>query len=126
MINPRALIVEDDKDVSELYRHVLESLGFETEVIRTGEAALARLTAIVPAVVVLDLLLPPHISGADILHQIRADKRLTETRVIVVTGHPELAETVGDEADVVLIKPVDVAQLSELITRLYPRDTSDS
>jgi CheY-like chemotaxis protein len=125
MINPRALIVEDDKDVSELYRHVLESLGFETEVIRTGEAALARLTAIVPAVVVLDLLLPPHISGADILHQIRADKRLTETRVIVVTGHPELAETVSDEADAVLIKPVDVAQLSELITHLHPRDRSD-
>ena len=126
MINPRALIVEDDKDVSELYRHVLESLGFETEVIRTGEAASARLTAIVPAVVLLDLLLPPHISGADILHQIRADKRLTETRVIVVTGHPELAETVGDEADAVLIKPVDVAQLSELITHLHPRDKSDS
>jgi CheY-like chemotaxis protein len=124
MINPRALIIEDDKDVAELYRHVLESLGFETETIRTGEAASARLTIIVPAVVLLDLLLPPHISGADILHQIRADKRLTETRVIVVTGHPELAETVGDEADVVLIKPVDVAQLSELVAHLHPCDRS--
>ncbi len=125
MINPRALIIEDDKDVSELYRHVLESHGFETEVIRTGEAASARLTAIVPAVVVLDLHLPARLSGTDVLHQIRADQRLAETRVIVVTGHPELAETVGAEADAVLIKPVDVSQLGDLIAHLRPGGKSD-
>ena len=125
MIHPHALIIEDDKDAAELYRHVLEPLGFETEIIRTGEAASARLTDVVPTVVLLDLHLPDRISGTDILHQIRADKRLTETRVIVVSGHPELAETVGDEADVVLIKPVDVSTLSDLITRLQPGDRND-
>jgi two-component system response regulator GlrR len=122
MISPRALIIEDDKDAAELYRHVLEPLGFETETLRTGEAALARLAVIVPAVVLLDLHLPSRKSGADILHQIRADKRLAKTRVIVVSGHPELAETIGDEADVVLIKPVDIGTLGDLIKRLYPRD----
>jgi CheY-like chemotaxis protein len=125
MTNPHALVIEDDKDVAELYGRVLESLGFETEIVRTGEAASARLTGSVPAVVVLDLHLPPHISGIDVLHQIRADQRLAETRVIVVTGHPELAETVRDEADVVLIKPIDVDQLSDFITRFHPRGGSD-
>jgi len=120
MANPRALVVEDDKDISELYGRVLESLGFETEIIRSGEAASARLTVVVPAVVLLDLLLPPHVSGSDILHQIRADKRMTGTRVVVITGHPELAEAIRDEADVVLNKPVDVEQLSDLISRLHP------
>ena len=43
--------------------------------------------------------LPGHVSGTDILRQIRADKRLIETRVIVITGHPELAEAIRDEAD---------------------------
>jgi DNA-binding response OmpR family regulator len=125
MINRRALAIEDDKDIAELYGRVLESLGFEAEILRTGEAALARLAVIAPVVVLLDLNLPPHISGKDVLHQIRADKRLAETRVIVVTGHPELAETIGDEADAVLIKPVDVSLLSDLIARLHPRDRSD-
>ena len=125
MINPHALAIEDDRDIAELYGRVLESLGFETEILHTGEAALARLAVIVPAMVLLDLNLPPHISGSDVLHQIRADKRLAETRVIVVTGHPELAETVGDEADAVLIKPVDVSMLSDLIARLHPRNRSD-
>jgi DNA-binding response OmpR family regulator len=125
MINPRALAIEDDRDIAELYGRVLESLGFETEILHTGEAALARLAVIAPAMVLLDLNLPPHISGSDVLHQIRADKRLAETRVIVVTGHPELAEAIGDEADAVLIKPVDVSLLSDLIARLHPRDRSD-
>ena len=125
MINPRALAIEDDRDIAELYGRVLESLGFETEILRTGEAALARLAVVAPVVVLLDLNLPPHISGRDVLHQIRADKRLAETRVIVVTGHPELAETIGDEADAVLIKPVDVGVLSDLIAHLHPRDRSD-
>jgi CheY-like chemotaxis protein len=120
MTNPRALVVEDDKDVAELYGRVLESLGFETEIIRRGEAASARLMAVVPAVVLLDLHLSAHISGSDILHQIRADKRLIETRVVVISGHPELAETIRDEADVVLNKPVDVGELSDLISRLHP------
>ena len=125
MGNPHALIIEDDKDAAELYRHVLEPLGFETETFRTGEAALARLAVIVPAVVLLDLHLPSRKSGTDVLHQIRADQRLAETRVIVISGHPELAETIGDEADVVLIKPVDVGILGDFIKRLYPRDKSN-
>jgi CheY-like chemotaxis protein len=121
MIDKCALVIEDDADIAELYRHVLDSLGFETQVIRTGEAASVRLTETIPAVVVLDLHLSARIGGAEILRQIRADKRLARTRVIVVTGHPELAETVSDEADAVLIKPVDVVQLSELIASLHPR-----
>ena len=125
MVKPRALAIEDDKAIAELYRHVLESLGFETEIIRTGEAALVRLATAVPAVVLLDLNLISRVSGNDILHRIRADRRLTGTRVVVITGYPVLADSVRDKADAVLIKPVDVKELSELIERLYPRDRSD-
>src|SRR3990172_8893380 len=125
MNDPSVLIVEDDKDVAELYGRVLESLGFAIEIIRTGEAALARLAVAVPHVVLLDLHLPPSISGVDILRHIRADQRLTETRVIVVTGHADLAETVKDEADLVLLKPVDVGQLSDQVARLQRSRRSD-
>jgi len=123
MNNPRALIVEDDKDVAELYSRVLATLGFEAETTRTGEAALGRLAVIAPEVVLLDLSLPSHVSGKDIVQQIRADKRLIETRVIVITGHPDLADTVRDEADAVFFKPVDISQLSDTIARL--RKTKD-
>ena len=124
MANPHALAIEDDKEIADFYGRVLESFGFEAEIIRNGEAALARLAAVVPSLVLLDLNLPSRVSGSDILHQIRADPRLTETRVIVITGHAELAETVRDEADLVFIKPVDIGDLGDLIARLQPRGKS--
>jgi DNA-binding response OmpR family regulator len=121
MPNPCALVVEDDQDVAELYRRVLESVGFSAEVIRTGEGALARLAAVAPAVVLLDLNLLSRVSGSDILHQIRADERLTGTRVVMVTGHREVDKTIRDAADAVLYKPVDIGELSDVIARLRPR-----
>jgi len=120
MGNPAVLIVEDDQDVAELYSRVLASSGYTTETVRTGEAALTRLAVTAPGVVVLDLSLPPHVSGADVLNQIRSDQRLAETRIIVVTGHPDLADTVRDKVDLVLLKPVDVNQLSDFVARLRP------
>ena len=125
MVKPRALAIEDDKEIAELYGRVLQSLGFEAEIIRTGEAALVRLAAVVPAVVLLDLNLRSRVSGSDVLHRIRADNRLAGTRVVVITGHPVLAETLHDKADAVVIKPVDVGELRDLITRLHPRGKSD-
>ena len=125
MNNPLALIIEDEEDIAVLCSHVLKSLGFETEIIHTGEAALERLAIIVPAVVLLDLNLPPGISGAAILRRIRADKRLAATRAIVVTGQPAIAETLQDEADLVLLKPFSISQLSDLVSRLHPTGSSD-
>jgi len=118
MDKPSVLIVEDDQDVAELYRRVLESGGYASEISRTGEAALARLAVTVPDVVVLDLNLPPHVSGTEVFQHIRADSRLSGTRVIVVTGHPDLADRVRDQADLVLLKPVDVNQINDFVARL--------
>jgi len=112
-----ALVIEDDKDVAIIFAEALRMAGCETEIIRAGDAALARLAATVPDVVVLDLHLP-RVEGIDILRQIRADARLAETRVIVVTGDPPAAEGLQDLADLVLIKPVGLDQLSDLATRL--------
>ncbi len=115
---PVILVIEDDKDVAEFYGHALEASGYEPEILRTGEAALARLAAIVPDIVLLDLKLTPHLTGADILHYIRSEQRLVDTWVVVVTGHPDLAETVKAEADRILIKPIDMSQLTDLVARL--------
>lgn len=123
MKKPLVLIIEDDKDVAELFNHVIEPLGFETEVVRRGDIALSRLASIVPAVVLLDLHLP-EVSGKDILRQIRADERLAETRVIVITAHSHMSDILQDEADLVLLKPVSVDQLSDLVLRLQPDDPS--
>lgn len=126
MNHPSALVIENAKDVAELYARVLEALGFAVEILRTGEAALSWLAVSLPDMVVLDLHLSSHVSGTEILQHIHADRQSTETRVIVITGHPDLADSVRDRVDLVLHKPVDARQLRECIARLYPQGRSDS
>lgn len=112
-----ALIIEDDYDASFIFAEALQAAGFETEIIRSGDTALARLTVATPDVVVLDLHLP-RAAGTDILRQIRADVRLAGTRVIVATADPRMAEILEDEADLILIKPISFSQLRDLSARL--------
>lgn len=117
MSDPLALIIEDDYDASFIFAEALQAAGFKTEIARSGDAALAWLDAAKPDVVVLDLHLP-HVAGTDILRQIRADARLAETHVIVATADPRLADTLQDEAELVLIKPISFSQLRDLSARL--------
>ena len=107
------LIIEDDDDLSVIFSEALQAAGFKTEIIQSGDQALARLAVTTPDVVVLDLHLP-RVAGMDILHQIRADARLVKTRVIVATAHPRMAESLRDEADLVLLKPISFSQLRDL------------
>jgi two-component system phosphate regulon response regulator PhoB len=115
--NQLALVVEDSQTQAMILAEALQAAGFEVEIIVTGDAALARLADVVPDVVVLDLHLPG-VSGTDILRHIRAEARLDQTRVIVVTIEPQAADVIQDEADLVLLKPVDFAQLRDLAARL--------
>ncbi|MEE9616797.1 MAG: response regulator [Anaerolineae bacterium] len=119
MSNSFALIIEDDRDAATIFSEALHAAGFETEIIRSGDTALARLAVTTPDVVVLDLHLP-HVSGPDILRHIRADARLTETRVIVATAHAHTAESIRREADLVLLKPISFSQLRDLAAILDP------
>ena len=121
---PLALIIEDDRQQAIIFDQALRMAGFETRVIQDGKAALERLAVVVPALVVLDLHLP-YVSGADILRQIRADERLAETRVILATADPLMAEPLQSESDLVLLKPISFGQLRDLATRLRPAPKID-
>ena len=86
---------------------------------RHGDDALKRIREISPDIVVLDLNLPGT-SGADLLTYIRADERLAKTRVILATADERQAETLTDDADIVLLKPVSPSQLKDMALRMSP------
>jgi two-component system phosphate regulon response regulator PhoB len=112
-----ALIIEDEPEVASILATAMQSAGFETTIVADGEAAMTRLNMVVPTLIVLDLALPI-VSGTDVLRQIRADKRLKDCRVIVVTGVPILIEGIRDLADLVLVKPFSITQVREFALRL--------
>jgi two-component system, cell cycle response regulator DivK len=113
-----ALIIEDDEDLSTIFSEALSAAGFETEIVRDGGIAQARLNEVMPTVIILDMHLP-HVSGADLLKQIRADARLAQARIVVTTADARMGEAVREESDFVLIKPISFTQLRELTARLH-------
>ncbi len=118
-MNPLILIIEDDIDSGFIFSEALKSAGLAAEVITDGAAAEQRLLEVVPDVVLLDLHLPL-VGGIKLLQQIRGDKRMSKTRVIVVTANDHLTDLVERDADDVLIKPVAIKQLCRVVTQYLP------
>lgn len=116
MTNRLALIIEDEPKLAEIFSLALKK-DFNIEVVNDGQSALDKLAEIVPTIILLDLHLP-HVSGEEILRKIKADERLYQSRVIVTTADALMAEGLRDEADIILLKPISVSQLSDLANRL--------
>ena len=117
MSKPFVLIVEDDNQIAEIFSFALGTAKFETEIASDGKIAINRLEEIVPDVVVLDINLP-HVSGREILQYIRMNSRFDKTKVILATSDSIMAETLEDQADLVLLKPIRPTQLREFAARL--------
>jgi two-component system response regulator RegX3 len=67
-----ALVIEDDKELGEIFADILFMDGWEAEVAQDGPKALEILETRIPDVIILDMHLP-HMSGPEILHCIRSD-----------------------------------------------------
>lgn len=117
MAKPLGLVIEDNDDLAIIFSAALEASGCETHIIADGQEALDYLEDACPRVIILDLHLPS-VSGDMILRQIRADEKFVNTRVIIATADPQMAEMLQDESDLVLLKPVVFSQLRDLASRL--------
>ena len=116
MTSRYGMVVEDDDDLVVIFSQALEKAGFTTQVCQSGGEALEALASAVPHMIVLDLHLPG-ISGVDVLDYVQSDERFADTRIIVTTADPLLADTLRDRIDLVLIKPVSYRQLQQLAER---------
>jgi CheY-like chemotaxis protein len=122
-MNTFALIIEDDEDLASIFAEALRGVGFEVEHVADGKAAMARLkNEPVPYLVLLDMHLP-HISGADLLAEIKNDGRFKGTTIIITTADARMGETYGDQADFVMVKPISFVQLRDLTSRLKPKES---
>jgi CheY-like chemotaxis protein len=114
---PLAMVIEDDEKLSLIYSAALRQAGCTVRAVRRGDLALEELKIYRPRLIVLDLQLPA-VPGITILHAIRSDPILAEIRVIVATSDYIMAQTLEEQGDLVLIKPVSFTQLRDLARRM--------
>ncbi len=85
------LVVDDDADARARLRGVLERDGWSVVEAEDGAAALARVEAAVPRVVLLDLVMPV-MDGFAFLHALRARPGCADVPVVVLTARDLTAE----------------------------------
>jgi len=121
-MNPlKALIIEDDEKLADIYSLTLQAGNFHTEIVSDGALAMMRLHEVMPRLVILDLHLP-HVSGREILRKIRASEQLAHIKVIVTTADDRMADMTRADASLVLLKPVSPEQLRALAERIVQEE----
>jgi len=118
--SPLVLVVEDERDLSELYRTWLAK-SYRVRTARDGRAALDELDENVD-IVLLDRRMPD-LSGDEVLDRIR--ERGLDCRVAMVTAVEPDVDIVEMEFDDYLVKPVSEEELLRMVENLRIRDEYD-
>lgn len=116
-MSARILVVDDDRQLSEMLGMVLQGEGFLTEHAVDGTEAVERFQSMRPDLVLLDLMLPG-IDGIEVCSQIRAESGVP---IIMLTARSDTTDVVrGLEAgaDDYVVKPFNPV---ELIARIRAR-----
>lgn len=81
----KILIAEDELALSTVLHNKLGRHGFDVEVAADGEEALAKMRALKPQLVLLDLVMPNK-NGFQVLEEVNADPSLKGMKIIVFSN----------------------------------------
>jgi DNA-binding NtrC family response regulator len=112
---PSILIVDDDSNISETLRIILQQKGYNTETAKNGQEAIQKSKAKFFNLALLDIKLPD-MEGTKLLTLLHEDS--PKMVKIMVTGYPSLenaVEALNYGADTYIIKPVKPDKLLALI-----------
>ncbi len=109
------LVVEDDVDLNEIYKEILELHEFDVETALNGEEGVKKFTEFNPSLVIMDGDMP-------ILDGYQAFKQIKEidvnANVVIITGfsefEPKSQEAIKEGLIKVISKPLGVDELLEL------------
>ncbi|MBD3184737.1 response regulator [Candidatus Poribacteria bacterium] len=119
----KILVVDDEPDIGEVLKTLLDEKGYDVKIASCGLEALAKAMEITPDLILLDVMLPD-IDGFEVCRRIREDSLLNEIPVIMVTcleDKDSRLKGVEAGADDFISKPYDHSELLarvRTITRL--------
>jgi two-component system phosphate regulon response regulator PhoB len=119
-MKPKILVVDDEPDAVELIEFNLKSAGYDVLTAGDGEEALKKARAVLPQLIILDLMLP-EVDGMEVCKILRRDPRTQGVPIIMVTAKAaEIDRVLGLElgADDYVTKPFSPRELVLRVKRL--------
>ncbi|HEV3203177.1 MAG TPA: response regulator transcription factor [Gemmataceae bacterium] len=123
MTQPRILIIEDERALTDVLSYNIQREGFETSVAHEGQDGLRKAQTLLPDLIVLDLMLPV-LNGLDVCRELRAGPRTRHIPILMLTAKAEETDQVVGfslGADDYVTKPFSVKVLMERIKALLRR-----
>ena len=117
---PLVLIADDDDDVVQLLKVYLRPLDCDFVQAKDGEEALAIAQTRLPAVVLLDVVMPKR-SGWEVCQALKAVQRTSQIAVVLITGRGDVKDRLTGlqlGADDYLVKPFDRDQVVKRVAAL--------
>jgi len=124
----RIFVVDDEPDVIELLRTILEAEGFEVEAATDGRSALPRIVDRPPDLLLLDLMMPD-MDGFELLKLVRQDPRGRDVRVLILsarTAPQDQLESLQLGANAYVFKPFSPRDLVRQVRSLLPSHGEDA
>jgi DNA-binding response OmpR family regulator len=121
----RILVADDDGDIRDLVVFKLTQAGYDVEAVEDGAAALSSIEAELPRLAILDVMMPG-LSGIDVLRRVRADARLKDLEVILLTAKSrdiDVDAGFATGASDYVIKPFSPRELLHRVNALVARAT---
>ena len=112
----RVLVIDDDPTVRDLMRRYLSREGFDVVTAAGGREGLEFARELHPSVITLDVFMPD-LDGWSVLQALKQDGDLRRIPVILMTISDEKQKGITLGASGYLTKPVDRAQLAQLLDR---------
>ena len=114
-MTPPILIVDDDEDILELYKLILEDEGYRVDTATNGKEALEKALKNNYYLALLDLVLPD-IKGTEIATELCIKQKIT--KILFITGYSHIfdfIDPVYKQKCKVLLKPVSGETLVESV-----------
>jgi chemosensory pili system protein ChpA (sensor histidine kinase/response regulator) len=120
------LVIDDDADIRELIKILLESDGYEVNIASDGVEALEQLrSGPLPGLIILDLMMP-RIDGEEFMKQVR-QPRYGHIPVVVMSGYNAAQKQARElDADSCLMKPIEVEELFKTVKQYTTKNTRDA
>jgi two-component system cell cycle response regulator DivK len=119
-LRQKILVVEDNELNLKLFCDLLTAHAYEAEPVRDGREAVDRARGFAPDLIIMDIQMP-HISGLELIEQLKADETLCPIPIMAVTayaakGDEERIRDAGAEGYV--SKPISVIRFVEAVAGL--------